>query len=94
MWPINPVTNPKPPPFLSHATHQFVTQSLSEVGLDATGLTELLDRKVWISDKQWSTCIRYEVFTVVAMKNAVFWDVVPCGSCKNPLQNALVASYG
>jgi hypothetical protein len=28
-------------------------------------------------------CLRLEVFTAVTMKNAVFWDVMPCGSCKN-----------
>jgi hypothetical protein len=28
-------------------------------------------------------CIRFEVFTAVTMKNNVFWDVTPCGSCKN-----------
>jgi hypothetical protein len=27
--------------------------------------------------------VRFEVFTAVAMKNAVFWDVMPRGSCKN-----------
>jgi hypothetical protein len=27
--------------------------------------------------------IRFEVFTAVTMKNGVFWDVTPCGSCKN-----------
>jgi hypothetical protein len=27
--------------------------------------------------------VRFEVFTAVAMKNGVFWDVMPCGSCKN-----------
>jgi hypothetical protein len=26
---------------------------------------------------------RYEVFTAVTMKNAVFWVVTPCGSCNN-----------
>jgi hypothetical protein len=25
--------------------------------------------------------VRFEVFTAVTMKNAVFWDVTPCGSC-------------
>jgi hypothetical protein len=25
----------------------------------------------------------FEVFTAVAMKNCVFWDVTRCGSCKN-----------
>jgi hypothetical protein len=28
--------------------------------------------------------IRFEVFTAVTTKNGVFWDVTPCGSCKNP----------
>jgi hypothetical protein len=27
--------------------------------------------------------VRSEVFTAVTMKNAVSWDVTPCGSCKN-----------
>jgi hypothetical protein len=26
---------------------------------------------------------RFEVFMTVIMKNAVFWDVIPLGSCKN-----------
>jgi hypothetical protein len=26
---------------------------------------------------------KFEVFTAVAMKNSVFWDVTPCGCCKN-----------
>jgi hypothetical protein len=29
-------------------------------------------------------CVGFEVFTAVTMKNAAFWDVVPCGSCENP----------
>jgi hypothetical protein len=27
--------------------------------------------------------VRFEVFTAVAMKNGVYWDVTPCGFCKN-----------
>jgi hypothetical protein len=27
--------------------------------------------------------VRFEVFTAVTIKNGVFWDVTPCGSCKN-----------
>jgi hypothetical protein len=27
--------------------------------------------------------LRFEVFTAVTTKNGVFWDVTPCGSCKN-----------
>jgi hypothetical protein len=30
-----------------------------------------------------STIVRFEVFTVVIMKNGVFWDAMPCGSSKN-----------
>jgi hypothetical protein len=26
---------------------------------------------------------RFDFLTAVTMKNAVFWDVTPCGSCKN-----------
>jgi hypothetical protein len=29
--------------------------------------------------------VRFEVFTAVTMMNGVFWDVTPCGSCKNRL---------
>jgi hypothetical protein len=27
--------------------------------------------------------VRTEDFTAVTMKNAIFWDVTPCDSCKN-----------
>jgi hypothetical protein len=27
--------------------------------------------------------VRFEVITAVTMKNDVFWDVTPCGSCMN-----------
>jgi hypothetical protein len=27
--------------------------------------------------------VRLEVFTAVTMKNGFFWDVTPCGACKN-----------
>jgi hypothetical protein len=26
--------------------------------------------------------VRFEFFAAVTMKNGVFWDVTPCGSCK------------
>jgi hypothetical protein len=31
----------------------------------------------------WQYNVRFEVFTAVTMKNAVFWDVAPCTSCVN-----------
>jgi hypothetical protein len=33
--------------------------------------------------KAGSSFVKFEVFTAVTMKNGVFWDVTPCGSCKN-----------
>jgi hypothetical protein len=33
--------------------------------------------------KQFTKMLRFEVFTAVTMKNDIFWDVTPCGSCKN-----------
>jgi hypothetical protein len=27
--------------------------------------------------------VGFEIFTAVTMKNAIFWDVAPCGSFKN-----------
>jgi hypothetical protein len=30
-----------------------------------------------------SDCVIFGVFMRVTMKNAIFWDVTPCGSCKN-----------
>jgi hypothetical protein len=30
-----------------------------------------------------TTLVRFEVFTGVTMKNAVFWDMAPCSSCVN-----------
>jgi hypothetical protein len=28
--------------------------------------------------------LRFEVFTAGTIKNAVLWNVTPCGSCKKP----------
>jgi hypothetical protein len=36
--------------------------------------------------------VRFEVFTAVTMKNGVFWDVTPCGFCKNRVRRLLVAA--
>jgi hypothetical protein len=36
--------------------------------------------------------VGFEVFTAVTMKNAVFWDVEPCGSCENRRFQGSVAS--
>jgi hypothetical protein len=33
--------------------------------------------------RNFTRLVRFEVFTAVTMKNAVFWDVAPCISCVN-----------
>jgi hypothetical protein len=35
------------------------------------------------SSQNTITVVRFEVFTAVTMKNVVFWDATPCGSCNN-----------
>jgi hypothetical protein len=37
--------------------------------------------------------VRFEVFTAAPMKNDVFWDVTPCGSCKNQRFGEISASF-
>jgi serine/threonine protein kinase len=36
-----------------------------------------------ISSIQLRFLVRFEAFMAVTMKNGVFWDVTPCGSCNN-----------
>jgi hypothetical protein len=36
-----------------------------------------------ISNSVQKSHVRFDVFTTVTMKNAIFWDVTPYGSCKN-----------
>jgi hypothetical protein len=38
--------------------------------------------RVFAVETVWKI-LRFRVFTAVPMKNSVFWDVTPCGSCKN-----------
>jgi hypothetical protein len=40
-------------------------------------------RDIEVDLRKISLHLRFEVFTAVTMKNTVFWDVTPCGSCKN-----------
>jgi hypothetical protein len=47
------------------------------------------DAKAWLSSQAvdffntdiQELYVRFEVFTAVTIKNAVFWDVAPCRSC-------------
>jgi hypothetical protein len=33
--------------------------------------------------KSYKTMLRFEIFTGVTIRNAIFWDVTPGGSCRN-----------
>jgi hypothetical protein len=37
--------------------------------------------------------VRSEVFTAMAVMNAIFGDVTPCGSCKNRVTEKSIASF-
>jgi hypothetical protein len=56
---------------------QFIMFSILETDLLVEKFGETL-----LSPSAWNH-VRFEVFTAVTMKNGVFWDVTPCGSCKN-----------
>jgi hypothetical protein len=38
---------------------------------------------IYVKFQKEEKIVRFEVFTAVTMKNGAFWDVTPCGSCKN-----------
>jgi hypothetical protein len=44
-----------------------------------------IDRDKTIISTEKKKALRFYVFRAVPMKNAVFWDVTPCGSCKNDI---------
>jgi hypothetical protein len=45
--------------------------------------TQLAKGKRPVSAGNVIVSVRFEVFTAVTMKNAVFCDVTPCDTCKN-----------
>jgi hypothetical protein len=56
---------------------------MTEVGFNSFKLSILVNGiNSEMSVKQFRL-VRFEVFTAVTMKNGVFRDVTPCGSCKN-----------
>jgi hypothetical protein len=42
-----------------------------------------IENKTLVFKANMKTCIRFEVFTAVTMKNVVFWDVALCRSWVN-----------
>jgi hypothetical protein len=48
--------------------------------------------KKWVYTENSAPTVRFEVFMSVTMKNVVFLDVTPCGSCKNRVSEECKAS--
>jgi hypothetical protein len=44
---------------------------------------QLTSTDYWSYRQKIEWFVRFEVFTTVTVKNGVFWDVTPRGSCKN-----------
>jgi hypothetical protein len=64
---------------ISETTNAYWLRLLSYQFLDPIKCGKLS----YVADLQTIFLARFEVFTAVTMKNTVFWDVMPCGSCKN-----------
>jgi hypothetical protein len=43
--------------------------------------TSVVNKGLWLWRRTITWLVRFEVFTAVTMKNAVFWDVASCRSC-------------
>jgi hypothetical protein len=54
---------------------------VTRIGKLGTTLAVTSNRRSLRTNTTWH--VRFEVFTAVTMKNYVFWDVTPCGSCKD-----------
>jgi hypothetical protein len=62
--------------------HRNLSKSLRNTAESlSTDLVQLDALCIDIANK--SIYVRFEAFMAVTMKNGVFWDVMPCGSCKN-----------
>jgi hypothetical protein len=57
--------------------------SAESVGYTALVCYTLNLRFIFHSLRKEFSSVRSEVITAVTTKNGVFWDVTPCGSCKN-----------
>jgi hypothetical protein len=43
----------------------------------------VIDASKEVGLENWLYVVKFDIFMAVTMKNAIFWDVAPCGSCKN-----------
>jgi hypothetical protein len=74
---------------LRRPTNELIISPLSNVfryshHLPSAVPISSLDRQANLQKQSCDrTYVRFEGFTAVSMKNGVFWDVTPCGSCQN-----------
>jgi hypothetical protein len=61
-----------------YETKYFTVSKLIKILFTDTMCSGILLKK---RDGEDNTMVRFEIFTEVTMKNAVFWDVEPCISC-------------
>jgi hypothetical protein len=61
----------------------MIRRRLSNDGDLNTDLCEIFIFNIPLDFVIYEKFVRFEVLTAVTMKNGVFWDVTPCGSCKN-----------
>jgi hypothetical protein len=77
-----------PPPLVQHTIcpclQSWTTAAylITYTNLYLTDMAEIVTRK---QGREYKIVhiVRFEVFTAVTMKNGIFWDVTPCGACKN-----------
>jgi hypothetical protein len=68
---------------------RFWELSEATMYVSSTGTSDNLLSNLTKTARKWNflklmmSDVRFEVFMAVTMKNGVFWDVMPCGSCKN-----------
>jgi hypothetical protein len=80
-WPLIGVTRR---PVQATGIRHFSDTDMSFIPVYSTQRPEQIEPNVMVHYSE--TClvyVRFEVFTAMTMKNVVYWDVTPCGSCKN-----------
>jgi hypothetical protein len=71
--------------------HKRILSAVKRVEFVSDRMSYIILRGCWFHINVLN--VRFEVFTVVSMKNGVFWDVTPCGSCKNDVSEEPSASF-
>jgi hypothetical protein len=83
--------------YLSSATQLFYDpETMYELWEDSTvtGQWKHMDVTLYVTRafKVRFSYVRFEIFTMVTMKNAFFWDVTPCGSVRTNVLEECISS--